>query len=809
MEPDDIATYANLTNSTTFCFHLGKIYSTGVFLGSNPLEYSYPLLLLHMTLSSGVIILVSSILKFLGQPLFVSQFLGGLILGPSFLGQTFPNYSNTIFPLKSFILLDSLATFAYMFHFFLIGVQMDASIIKKVNKHTFSIGFFAVTWPLISSTVIAFFLGSFLTEAEAYLLPAIAQAESVLTFPMIAYFLAELRILNSEFGQVALSASMVSSLISFCVTTTALLSSQSAGEKIRMLETMCLTFVFAVAIWVVRPAFMWMIRLNPVGEPLKESYTVVIFLAVFVTGVCSHALGLHFYFGPFILGLILPAGPPVGSTLMERLYPITTWVFLPLFFVKTGLVIDVFSINLKSFLIVQGIALTAAIGKFMGAFSFSLLGQLRARDAICLGLVMNFQGILELGLFKLMKENKVLDNQSFTAMCIFMVLITGGVTPIIKTLYDPSRRYLVCKKRTVMNLRPDTELRALVCIHDQESVPVAINLLDALNPTKQSPITIYMIHLVELAGRANPLLIHHKLTKCSSSTASASDRIVKAFRYFEQSSHGLVSVSPYTAISPIKTMHDDLCSIALHRKTSLVIVPFYKRFRADGRVESAKQAIKITNQNVLNKAPCSVAILIDRGLLKMSRSISESWYEYRVAVLFLGGADDCEALTIGARMAGHPCVHLTLIRLLENNNVANDDATEKKTKLDNQVVNIFRTTMEDNYRVTYREKMVMDGSGTVVVIRSLQSQFELIIVGRNHDNQSPLISGLTVWNEHTELGEVGDVLASADFMGSTTILVVQQHNNVRTDNPSNHMEYSSNHNQVESEAEDMPIHRSF
>lgn len=388
-----------------------------------------------------------------------------------------------------------------------------------------------------------------------------------------------------------------------------------------------------------------------------------------------------------------------------------------------------------------------------------------------------------------------------------MVLVTSGVTPIIRALYDPTRRYVVCKKRTVMHSKLETELRALVCIHDQESVPATINILEALNPTKQSPLSVYMLHLVELAGRANPLLIHHNLTKCnSSSDVCASDRIVKAFGYFEQNSQGLVAVFPFTAISPIKTMHEDLLSIAFHRKTSLVVVPFYKNFRADGGMESAKNSIKITNQNVLDKAPCSVAILVDRGLLKMPRFISESWCEYRVAVLFLGGSDDHEALAIGGRMAGHPSVHLTVIRLLENCNVANGDA--RKTRLDNKVMNMFRSSMENNYRVTYKEEIVMDGTGTVSVIRSLERQYELIMVGRNHDKQSPLVSGLTVWDEQMELGAVGDVLASVDFMGSTTILVVQQHNNVYTENQMKHMGYFSNQNQEEEdEEEDMPIHR--
>lgn len=73
----------------------------------------------------------------------------------------------------------------------------------------------------------------------------------------------------------------------------------------------------------------------------------------------------------------------------------------------------------------------------------------------------------------------------------------------------------------------------------------------------------------------------------------------------------------------------------------------------------------------------------------------------------------------------------------------------------------------------------MDGTGTVAVIRSMENNNELIIVGRCHDTWSPLMLGLSGWHEETELGDVGDMLASADFRGNATILVVQQHNNVK------------------------------
>ena len=213
-------------------------------------------------------------------------------------------------------------------------------------------------------------------------------------------------------------------------------------------------------------------------------------------------------------------------------------------------------------------------------------------------------------------------------------------------------------------------------------------------------------------------------------------------------------------------------------------------------------ALRIVNNNVLDMAPCSIAILIERGNLKTTRSVLATWSSYRVVVLFLGGADDREALALGARIAGHPNISLTVIRFLENGSVTSGN--EEERKLDSEVVSEFRLSMAGNYHVMYIEEVVIDGTGTISVIQSMENNYELILVGRRHDRRSPLLLGLVDWNEQAEFGEE---LASADFLGNTTILMVQQHTNIVNDGNNNNMETFGEQNVVEDDAEDMPIHR--
>ncbi|KAJ9683216.1 hypothetical protein PVL29_018985 [Vitis rotundifolia] len=124
-------------------------------------------------------------------------------------------------------------------------------------------------------------------------------------------------------------------------------------------------------------------------------------------------------------------------------------------------------------------------------------------------------------------------------------------------------------------------------------------------------------------------------------------------------------------------------------------------------------------------------------------------------------------------MAEHPKIDLTMVRLLQDGKVTDEDGSERK--LDNELVCEFRVITAGNHRVMYIEEVVVDGSGTVAVIRSMENSYELLIVGRPRDEQFPLTAGLTDWNQHSNLGIIGEMLASTDFKSNTAILVVQQH----------------------------------
>jgi hypothetical protein len=77
--------------------------------------------------------------------------------------------------------------------------------------------------------------------------------------------------------------------------------------------------------------------------------------------------------------------------------------------------------------------------------------------------------------------------------------------------------------------------------------------------------------------------------------------------------------------------------------------------------------------------------------------------------------------------------------------------------------------------VAYIEKNVSGGQETVTALTSMAGLYSLFIVGKGGHYLSTMMMGIRDWEECPELGTIGDLLASDDFMDSGSVLIMQQH----------------------------------
>ncbi|XP_065874178.1 cation/H(+) antiporter 15-like isoform X2 [Euphorbia lathyris] len=219
---------------------------------------------------------------------------------------------------------------------------------------------------------------------------------------------------------------------------------------------------------------------------------------------------------------------------------------------------------------------------------------------------------------------KYLDSDDYVVMVISTVVMTAVVPSIISSIYNPNKRLSNYKLRTIQNIRLGREFLILSCLQSSANALGTINLLDSSNASKGLPLCVFALHLVELTGRASAsLIVHTPGTSSNRKTCNFSEQIVNLFETYSNL-QDYVAAQPLTALSPFSTMHEDICSVAEDKHVSLLILPFHKLPTRDGKLEEeGSSSFRSVNLHVLNDAPCSVAIFVDRGYGATGESNSE------------------------------------------------------------------------------------------------------------------------------------------------------------------------------------------
>ncbi|KAJ0102817.1 hypothetical protein Patl1_06703 [Pistacia atlantica] len=751
-------------NKSYICQDTKKKAYGNIWYQGNPLNVPYSLFLIEFSVISSFSLFFEFLLKPMGQPKIVPQILSGVIVGPSVLGHH-GKFTDGLFPVEGLNLLKNIALSGVMFFLFLLGLKMDLAMMIRPGRKAMIIGFTL----FLFSTTLPIGLSLWLTKPvlKGNSLFFVAASQHLTASPVIATLLNELKILNTNLGRLALSASMFADTFSIVMNMVAFsMNFVMNSDTVTMVGALLSPVaVMAIVVFIFRPTLMWMLKNSPNGKPNARCIFYA-FVFVLVSGLLSEIAGQHYGLGPLVLGFVIPDGPPFGAALVSKLDTLITNFFFPMFVAILGIETDVFQVQFEAFWTVTIVVVFSAIVKILAVMLPGIYCEMPTQDALVLALILNAKGSIDLMMYSLWKDTKLLTEEYFALAVLSVMVVMAIITPLIKLLYDPESQYISNSRSTIQHCKRHSEFRILVCIHNQDSIPTIVNLLDASYAAKDSPVFVTAVLLVELEGRTAPrFFLNDGTSKTSTPTTGP---IVNALSIYEEHNEGNAIVQSFTSISHIQTMYDQICQMASDKRTTIVIMPFHKQWAIDGGVEFVNPSIQTLNINVLEKAPCSVGILVDRGILSGSFSVLTRRSLFHVAAVFIGGPDDVESLSYAFRMARHESVHLAVIRFLQFG-----DENSKDRKHGSDLIDEYMRSNIGNKRFEYIEEVVKNGPNLSECLMALVDCYDLILVGSHHQ-ESAMLVGLGAWSECPELGVIGDMLASPDFPTTASVLVVQQ-----------------------------------
>lgn len=389
-----------------------------------------------------------SLVAKVGIPPVVGEIAAGVMLGPSLLGM---ELSNEIFPADQRGFLDVLARVGLVLFMFVVGLELDLKLIKGREKVAGAVSICSIILPFSLGIGLAhLFVTSDATEA---LKPAGADfwpfalfmgaAMSITAFPVLARILTDRRMHRTETGGLALACAATDDIIAWTLLAVVLaIAGVDGGHGHLPSWAIYLAIPFVlVAIFVVRPALTWLTRAYHKAGELTPTILSIVLVGMLLFAATTEVLGIHYIFGAFLFGAIIPheQAAALRHEILVRLEQISVLLLLPVFFLISGLKVNIQGLGSEHLLPLVAILAVAIVGKYVGAYVGARLQKVPHWQASSLGLLMNTRGLTELIILNVGLEKGLLSPELFTLMVI-MALVTTVMTGPLLTFTYPQRR---------------------------------------------------------------------------------------------------------------------------------------------------------------------------------------------------------------------------------------------------------------------------------------------------------------------------------------------------------------------------------
>ncbi len=460
---------------------------------------SHPLSILLIQIITILIVarILGWVCKKIKQPSVVGEMVAGILLGPSFAGLYFHQFSAFLFPAASIGNLQFLSQIGLILFMFVVGMELDLNVLKNKAKDAVIISHASIIFPFSLGIILAYFIYASFAPANVRFIAFalfIGIAMSITAFPVLARIVQERDLNKTKLGAIVITCAAADDITAWCILAI-VIAIAKAGSLLNASYTiaMALAFVFLM-LNLVQPF------LKKLGEKYsdKESFdrpVVAIFFIVLLISAClTEIIGIHALFGAFMAGVIMPANARFRTVFIEKIEDIALILLLPLFFVFTGLRTQIGLLNDIYLWKVCFIVIAVAVaGKFLGStIAAKFVGQ-SWRESLSIGALMNTRGLMELVVLNIGYDLGVLSPQIFSMLVIMALattFMTGPALNLIEKLFTVKKIYI-----PVTGIKAAIKYNLLICFSTPDR---GIRLLQLANYFVKKSIhdtTVTMLHL--------------------------------------------------------------------------------------------------------------------------------------------------------------------------------------------------------------------------------------------------------------------------------------------------------------------------
>ena len=593
------------------------------------LHHPLSILLIQIIAVLLMVRLFGFLFKHIGQPGVIGEIVAGIVLGPSVLGYFFPDVFQALFPPESLTNLELLSQVGLVLFMFVIGMELDFSVLKNKINETLVISHAGILVPFFLGIVASYWIYEEYAAAQTAFLPFalfIGISMSITAFPVLARIIQERNMTKTSLGTLAIASADVTAWCLLAV----VIAIAKAGTFASALYAIGLTALYIIIMFmVVRPFLKKVGEVYANQEVINKTFVALILLILIISSTLTEIIGIHALFGAFMAGVVMPPSIGFRKVMMEKVEDIALVFFLPLFFAFTGLRTEIGLINSPALWGVCLLLITVAVaGKLGGcAVAARLVGE-SWKDSFTIGTLMNTRGLMELVALNIGYEMGVLPPSIFVILVIMALVTTFMTTPLL---------HLVERIFARREERLSAKLKLVFCFGRPESGRSLLSIFFLLFGKKMKAAQVVAAHFT-VGTDLNPL--------------NAEQYARDSFSLVDEKASEL-GLSVENRYRVTDKLVQDMIRLARKERPDMFLLGAGSKYRPDTAGSNGVLWLSLFRDkidDVMEQVKCPVAVFVNRG------------YSGSSPVSFvLGGVIDAFLLTyLESMLEGGAQVHLFL-----------------------------------------------------------------------------------------------------------------------------------------------------
>lgn len=316
------------------------------------LPFTNPVLIFAILLL--IVLLAPILLKRINVPSIIGLILAGVLIGPHGLNWIDNAHGG----------VEMFSSIGLLYIMFIVGLELDLGEFMENKNKSLLFGFYTFIIPIVIGFPVCYYLLDYNANAS-FLTASMFATHTLVAYPIVS----RLGIARNQAVAVTVGGTILTDTAVLIILAVVLSGSSGSLDFTFLVRLLLSLVLFSCVIFLVVPRIArWFFQYS---ESEKYSNYIFVILIVFASGFLVELGGIEPIIGAFAAGLALNRLIPHSSALMNRIEFFGNALFIPVFLISVGMLVDVSVVTQGPRTLVVAVLLTVAAlaGKWLAAWA--------------------------------------------------------------------------------------------------------------------------------------------------------------------------------------------------------------------------------------------------------------------------------------------------------------------------------------------------------------------------------------------------------------------------------------------------------